>query len=80
MCVCLCVCGSMRVCDGERGRGGELRANIMEVREGGRCREWHQREGGVETSGGWENVRGGVGDREGNLTVLPETGGFHGDN
>lgn len=51
----------------------------MEVREGGRCREWHQREGGVETSGGWENRRGGVGDGEGNLTVLLESGGFHGD-
>lgn len=75
----MCVCVFVHVCVTERERGGELRAHRMGVREVGRCREWHQREGGVQTSGGWEDRRGGVGDGEGNLTVLLESEGFHGD-
>lgn len=41
-CVSVCVCVLVHVCVTERERGGELRAHRMGVREGGRCREWHQ--------------------------------------
>lgn len=33
----------------------------------------------METSGGWENRRGVVGDGEGNVSVPLESEGFHGD-
>lgn len=75
-CVSVCVCVLVHVCVTERERGGELRAHRMGVREGGRCREWHQREGGVQTSGGWEDRRGGVGDGEGKYNCAAGVRGF----